>query len=51
MVRQSGRLSEASLTDFLWSYRLSGLKPFSAAAALIHVSANQGGNQKCNQSK
>lgn len=40
---------EASLKDFMWSYRLLGQKPFSAAAALLHVSANQGGNQKRNK--
>lgn len=50
-VRQSGCLSEASLIDFIQSYRLWGQKPFSAVAALLHVSANQGGNQKCNQNK
>lgn len=44
-------VSVKRLRDFMWSYRLWGQKPFTAAAALLHVSANQGGNQKRNKIK
>lgn len=46
-VRQSGRLSETSDIFHVWSYRLLKTpRALSAAAALLHVSANKSENHK-----